>query len=163
MQKGLAKYSAALTVMAEPMRQSILSIIGQSGKLRGKDILDKLDLTQPTLSHHMNVLLGAGLVTARKEGRCVWYSINKTTVKSIADAIISLNQETTVTVEITKAVSKKPATKPAVKPVSKPKVEKKPVVVEKPDIKDKKNKDKDKKKKKKNKDKDKDKTKKKKK
>ena len=155
MQKGLAKYSAALTVMAEPMRQNILSIIGQAGKLRGKDILDKLDLTQPTLSHHMNVLLGAGLVTARKEGRCIWYSINKTTVSALADAIISLNQETTVTVDIIKPAAKV-AVKPAAKPVNKTtKAAKAPVIVEESDTKDKKSKDKDKKKKKKSKDKDK--------
>ncbi|MCQ2532457.1 MAG: metalloregulator ArsR/SmtB family transcription factor [Saccharofermentans sp.] len=158
MQKGIAKYSSALTVMAEPMRQNILSMVGSAGRLRGKDILDQLDLTQPTLSHHMNVLLGANLITARKEGRCVWYSVNKTTVKAISDAILSLSQEQ---VGIAPAIKK-------VVPIEKP-AKKIAEVIETPDVlvkvkKDKvKDKDKDKKKKKKSKDKEKDKAKKKKK
>ncbi|MCF1586326.1 metalloregulator ArsR/SmtB family transcription factor [Tetragenococcus koreensis] len=39
------------------------------------DILDDFEFTQPTLSHHMKVLIEAGIVTARKEGKWHYYSL----------------------------------------------------------------------------------------
>ena len=39
------------------------------------EIMVALDLTQPTASHHLNLLENAGLVKDRKEGKWVFYSI----------------------------------------------------------------------------------------
>jgi len=39
------------------------------------EILVALDLTQPTASHHLNILENAGLIKGRKEGRWVFYSL----------------------------------------------------------------------------------------
>jgi ArsR family transcriptional regulator len=39
------------------------------------EIMVALDLTQPTASHHLNLLENAGLVKCRKEGKWVFYSI----------------------------------------------------------------------------------------
>lgn len=43
------------------------------------DILKDFDFTQPTLSHHMKVLVDCGLVEYREDGLWRHYSINKTT------------------------------------------------------------------------------------
>lgn len=148
MNKTIMKYSNSLAVMSEPMRLNIISLIGSNGKLRGKDLLEKLDLTQPTLSHHMSVLLGANLITARKEGRCVWYSVNQTTITAISEGIASICVEVTPVVAkpvskakvaaVTSSTSSKTPTKSKTKTT--PKVEK----VAKDDKKDKKKKKKDK-------------------
>lgn len=47
-----------------------------SGTKCGCDLLDKLKITQPTLSHHMKVLSDCGLVTSIKDGKWHNYSIN---------------------------------------------------------------------------------------
>lgn len=39
-------------------------------------LLEKLEISQPTLSHHMKILCDAELVRGRKEGKWVHYSIN---------------------------------------------------------------------------------------
>ena len=39
------------------------------GEKCGCKILDKFDITQPTLSHHMKILVDCGLVNDRKEGK----------------------------------------------------------------------------------------------
>ena len=39
-------------------------------------ILEELRITQPTLSHHMKILCDCGLVTGRKEGKWMYYSIS---------------------------------------------------------------------------------------
>ena len=38
-------------------------------------LLEELNISQPTLSHHMKILCDAGIVTGRKEGKWMHYSI----------------------------------------------------------------------------------------
>ncbi len=40
-------------------------------------LLEELEITQPTLSHHMKILCDSGVVTGRKEGKWMHYSISK--------------------------------------------------------------------------------------
>jgi ArsR family transcriptional regulator len=40
------------------------------------DLLEKLQVTQPTLSHHMKILVEANLVFVRREGKWMHYSLN---------------------------------------------------------------------------------------
>lgn len=85
--KGLRR----LSVLSEPMRLDILAIISSSGNCCAKDILSNLEITQPTLSHHMSVLIENNLVNSQKDGRFVRYSINKSGVeelKSVLDSLI---------------------------------------------------------------------------
>ena len=79
-----------LGVLAEGVRFRILGLISSRGELTAKDILEEFDFTQPTLSHHMSVLTGAGLVNVKRKGRFAYYSVNKETVELVASAITAL-------------------------------------------------------------------------
>lgn len=57
-------------------RLMILSLL-QSGEKCACVLLEKLDITQPTLSHHMKILVESGCVASRKEGKWTHYSIAK--------------------------------------------------------------------------------------
>ena len=46
------------------------------GELCACRILEKLDITQPTLSHHIKILCECALVNARRDGKWMHYSIN---------------------------------------------------------------------------------------
>lgn len=46
------------------------------GELCACELNDELNITQPTLSHHMKVLSECGLVSATKEGKWMHYSLN---------------------------------------------------------------------------------------
>ncbi len=50
-------------------------------KLCGYHILDKLNISQPTLSHHMKILCDSGLVSVEKDWKWNYYSQNKIIVK----------------------------------------------------------------------------------
>jgi len=50
------------------------------GELCACKILEKFNITQPTLSHHMKILCDCGLVNSRKDGKWTYYSLNDTTV-----------------------------------------------------------------------------------
>ena len=41
------------------------------------DLADKLEVTQPTVSHHLAILREAGLVNSREEGKQTFYSLNQ--------------------------------------------------------------------------------------
>lgn len=47
----------------------------QHGEMCACKLLEAFEITQPTLSHHMRVLCGCGLVTVRREGKWSHYSL----------------------------------------------------------------------------------------
>lgn len=63
-----------MKAIAEPNRLQIVDKIS-TGEKCACDILDDFNFTQPTLSHHMKVLIDAGIVSARKEGKWHYYSL----------------------------------------------------------------------------------------
>lgn len=48
----------------------------KSGEKCACNMLEELDVTQPTLSHHMKLLCDSGIVVGRKEGKWMHYSIS---------------------------------------------------------------------------------------
>lgn len=56
-------------------RLTILDLL-KSGEKCACDLLDDLQIGQPTLSHHMKILCDAGIIQARKEGKWTYYSFD---------------------------------------------------------------------------------------
>lgn len=48
----------------------------QTGEKCGCKLLEELNVTQPTLSHHMKILCDSGIVEGRKEGKWTHYKIS---------------------------------------------------------------------------------------
>jgi len=46
------------------------------GELCACKILERFHITQPTLSHHMKILCGCGLIKGRKDGKWTYYSLD---------------------------------------------------------------------------------------
>ena len=61
--------------LSDPNRLKILEILS-CGEKCACNILEYFDFTQPTLSHHMKVLIDCGLVLSRKEGTWNYYTLN---------------------------------------------------------------------------------------
>ena len=55
------------------------------GELCACKILEHFQITQPTLSHHMKILCGCGLVIGRKEGKWTYYSLDGKVVQRFKD------------------------------------------------------------------------------
>jgi DNA-binding transcriptional ArsR family regulator len=64
----------AFEVLAEPTRRRILDTLCQ-GELSVNDLVDRLGLTQPSVSKHLRVLREAGLVQVRQDAQRRWYQI----------------------------------------------------------------------------------------
>jgi len=65
--------------LADDTRQQILQML-LDGEMGVSNIVDAFTMSQPTISHHLNVLKQFGLVTSRKEGKQVFYAINRDNV-----------------------------------------------------------------------------------
>lgn len=61
-------------VLAEPRRREILDLLRDGERLVG-DLVEQLALTQPTVSKHLKVLRGAGLVEVRPVAQRRWYRL----------------------------------------------------------------------------------------
>jgi DNA-binding transcriptional ArsR family regulator len=67
--------SDVFNAVAEPQRRSILTFLAADERPVG-DIVDALELAQPSVSKHLRVLREAGLVQARRDGRRVLYRMD---------------------------------------------------------------------------------------
>ena len=62
----------------------------RSGEKCACKLLEELNVTQPTLSHHMKILCDSGIVVGRKEGKWMHYSISAEGAKVAADCLKEL-------------------------------------------------------------------------
>jgi DNA-binding transcriptional ArsR family regulator len=76
--------SDAFNAVAEPRRRHILELIAAKERSVG-DIADALELEQPSVSKHLQVLRNVGLVTMRRDGRRTLYRTNAETLRTIHD------------------------------------------------------------------------------
>jgi DNA-binding transcriptional ArsR family regulator len=76
--------SDPFNAIAEPRRRHILEFIAGEERAVG-EIADALELEQPSVSKHLQVLRNVGLVTARRDGRRTLYRTNAETLRTIHD------------------------------------------------------------------------------
>ena len=81
--------AGVLKVLADPVRLRLLSLIARApgGDVCACDLVDVLDRSQPTISHHLKVLHEAGVLAKEKRGVWIHYSIHPDAVSGICDAI----------------------------------------------------------------------------
>lgn len=63
-------------------RLQILQLL-RDGERCACSILDEMQITQPTLSHHMKILCDSGVVDGRKEGKWMHYSISENGLENV--------------------------------------------------------------------------------
>ena len=80
----------AFKALGDENRLRIVGIVAERGDVCACRLLDELDMTQPTLSHHMKLLRDSGVVKARKEGRWMHYSLNREVVGALASLLEEL-------------------------------------------------------------------------
>lgn len=68
--------------IAEPRRRDILEFLAPDERSVA-DIVDALDMAQPSVSKHLRVLLQVGLVDVRREGRQAFYRTNPDEIRTI--------------------------------------------------------------------------------
>jgi ArsR family transcriptional regulator len=68
--------------LADPTRREILRLLAK-GEMNAGQLAARFDMTKPTVSHHFTVLKDADLVTSRREGQQIIYSLNTTVAQDV--------------------------------------------------------------------------------
>jgi len=79
----------ALQALAEPNRARIVELLGH-GEHCVCDVGGALELSSALVSHHLRVLRAAGLVSERRDGRWVHYSLDAERLARIRAALVTL-------------------------------------------------------------------------
>lgn len=70
-----SEVSLICKALGDANRLEIVQMLS-NGEKCGCKLLERFEITQPTLSHHMKILAGCGLVNDRREGKWHYYSLN---------------------------------------------------------------------------------------
>ena len=91
MKYGYGEYAFIFKALSDETRLKILTMLTK-GTTCACNILEEFNFTQPTLSYHMKQLSDSGLVTAKKDGKWVYYSVNKKKVTLLREFIAAINE-----------------------------------------------------------------------
>jgi DNA-binding transcriptional ArsR family regulator len=72
--------------LADPTRRAIFESLA-CGEAAVKDLTARFEVSQPAISQHLAVLKDAGLVSARREGRRVYYRLEPRGLQPLIDWI----------------------------------------------------------------------------
>lgn len=86
MEQKYIESTKILKALADQKRLRIVDMLS-CGELCACKILEEFHITQPTLSHDMKVLIGAGIVNGRPEGKWIHYSLNNENLQAFYEQL----------------------------------------------------------------------------
>ncbi|MCD6506774.1 winged helix-turn-helix transcriptional regulator [Candidatus Poribacteria bacterium] len=75
--------------LGDPTRRRIVEMLKERD-LTPTEILQQLNVSQPTLSHHLDILKRAGLIEGEREGKFIRYSLNMTVLEMSIEYLMKL-------------------------------------------------------------------------
>ena len=73
-------------------RRKILTMLSEKGSLAASEIHKHFEMSKPSISHHLNILRSAGLVTSEKKGQYIYYTLHTTVLQDLLSWMINLNK-----------------------------------------------------------------------
>ena len=71
--------------LADPTRRGVFERLARQGELTVGSLTADVGVSQPAVSQHLAVLKAAGLVSERREGRCVHYRAQPAALRPLVD------------------------------------------------------------------------------
>jgi DNA-binding transcriptional ArsR family regulator len=87
---NVKKASLILRAINHKLRQQILKLIDEQGKITVTEIYVKLRLEQSVASQHLAILRKAGFVKTEREGKFIYYTINPARLEDLNKFVESL-------------------------------------------------------------------------
>ena len=84
MQSAAAAENKIFQALADPSRRAIFESLTR-GEAAVKELTARFEISQPAVSQHLATLKDAGLVDARREGRCVYYRVDPRGIQPLID------------------------------------------------------------------------------
>ena len=84
--------NAIFRALNDPTRREILKLLRDRDMTAG-EIAQQFEMTKPSISHHLDILKQAGLVSATKKGQFIIYSLNTTIMDEIINFFLELKNK----------------------------------------------------------------------
>jgi ArsR family transcriptional regulator len=82
-----APIAAAFAALSDPVRLRLLSLIASAEEICSCDLVEPLERSQPTVSHHTKALAEAGLIVGERRGRWTWWRVVPDRLESLRAAL----------------------------------------------------------------------------
>ena len=89
MENNYTENAKVFKAFCDENRLQILELL-QNGEQCACVLLEKLNIGQSTLSHHMKILVQSGIVSARNEGKWTYYSISSQGTQVAINLLVKL-------------------------------------------------------------------------
>jgi len=76
--------------LSDETRLNIVDLLSKNGEMCACELLDKLSISQGTLSHHMKDLVNSGIVSCKKDGKWCHYKLENDSICEVADYLEGL-------------------------------------------------------------------------
>jgi len=86
------EYAKVFKALGDPKRTMIVDMLS-CGELCACMILEKFEMSQSTLSHHMKSLCDCGLVNGRNEGKWTYYSLDADTISKTKQFLSTITSD----------------------------------------------------------------------
>lgn len=88
-EESAEELAGVLKSLADPVRLRIVSLVASagSGELCACELPELLDRSQPTVSHHLSLLVTAGVLEREQRGKWAWYRLRPQRLDAIARLI----------------------------------------------------------------------------
>lgn len=83
--------ASKLRAIAHPMRIAIIDLLHVK-ELSVTEIYEKLNIEQASASHHLNILKSKGVLSSKRAGKKIYYSLKNQTLTEIIDCINRCNE-----------------------------------------------------------------------
>jgi ArsR family transcriptional regulator len=95
--EAAAELAVRLKALSDPVRLRLLSVVAShaGGEACVCDLSVGIDLTQPTISHHLKVLRNAGLLRSERRASWVYYAVVPEALRDLS-SLLSVDADTTI-------------------------------------------------------------------
>ena len=81
--------NAVFKALSDPTRREILRLLSHGEKTAG-ELAAQFEMAKPSMSHHFAVLKEAELISSRRNGQQIWYSLNTTVAQETISWVMDL-------------------------------------------------------------------------
>ena len=83
----MSPLSKTFAALSDPNRQKIIDLLKKK-EMAVSDIGGRLNITGATLSHHLDILKRSDLISGRRDGQKIIYSLNFSAIQEIEEKIV---------------------------------------------------------------------------
>jgi DNA-binding transcriptional ArsR family regulator len=89
---GTVSFQETFKALSDSTRREILDLL-KEGSLSAGEICSHFEMTGATVSHHLNILKNANLITDEKQGKYIYYELNLSVFEEVIHWFQSFKEE----------------------------------------------------------------------